>query len=75
MDEVFPQGIVDLSLRVRQTRTEAESLQREVINNVDLFCMLYERKSAISEGLVSFSEASVQTVILHSMCVDPVFIP
>jgi len=44
MDEVFPQGIVDLSLRVRQTRTEAESLQREVINNVDLFCMLYERK-------------------------------
>ena len=44
MEEVFPQSIVDLSLRVRQTRTELESLQREVINNVDRFCMEYERK-------------------------------
>ncbi len=44
MEDVFPQGIVDLTLRVRQTRTELESLQREVINNVDRFCMEYERK-------------------------------
>jgi glucosamine-6-phosphate deaminase len=44
MEEVFPQGIVDLTLRVRQTRTEAESLQRGVINTVDRFCMEYEWK-------------------------------
>jgi glucosamine-6-phosphate deaminase len=44
MDEIFPQGIVDLSLRVRQTKTEAETVQRGVINNVDRFCMEYERK-------------------------------
>jgi glucosamine-6-phosphate deaminase len=43
MDDVFPQGIVDLTLRVRQTRTGIESLQREVINRVDRFCMEYER--------------------------------
>ena len=44
MNEVFPEGIVDLSLRVRQTRTELEGMQREVINRVDWFCMEYERK-------------------------------
>ena len=44
MDKIFPNGIVDLSLRVRQTRTELETLQREVINNVDKFCMDYESK-------------------------------
>jgi len=44
MNEVFPDGIVDLTLRVRQTRTELESLQRDVINRVDWFCMEYERK-------------------------------
>jgi glucosamine-6-phosphate deaminase len=44
MEKVFPNGVVDLSLRVRQMRTELESLQREVINRVDFFCMEYERK-------------------------------
>jgi glucosamine-6-phosphate deaminase len=44
MDKIFPQGVVDLSLRVRQTRSGLESLQREVINNVDKFCMDYESK-------------------------------
>ena len=44
MDKIFPQGIVDLSLRVRQTKTELESLQRDSINRVDMFCMDYERK-------------------------------
>ncbi len=42
MEEVFPQNIVDLSLRVRQTRTDLERLQKEVINRVDMFCMEYE---------------------------------
>ena len=44
MDEVFPKGVVDLSLRVRQTRGELEALQHDVISNVDRFCMEYERK-------------------------------
>jgi glucosamine-6-phosphate deaminase len=44
MREVFPDGVVDLSLRVRQTRTENEACQRDVINRVDWFCMEYERK-------------------------------
>ena len=44
MHEIFPNGIVDLSLRVRQTRTELESLQRDTINRVDWFCMEYEHK-------------------------------
>jgi glucosamine-6-phosphate deaminase len=44
IDKIFPNGIVDLSLRVRQTKTELESLQRKVINNVDRFCMEYEHK-------------------------------
>ena len=43
MKEIFPDGVVDLSLRVRQTRTELESLQRDAINRVDWFCMEYER--------------------------------
>jgi glucosamine-6-phosphate deaminase len=44
MDKIFPNGIVDLSLRVRQTRTELESLQRDAINRVDKFCMDYESR-------------------------------
>ncbi|HXX64679.1 MAG TPA: glucosamine-6-phosphate deaminase, partial [Bacteroidota bacterium] len=47
MNEVFPGLVVDLSLRVRQTRTDLEVLQRDVINRVDEFCMEYE--SAIQE--------------------------
>lgn len=43
MQEVFPGGIVDLSLRVRQTRTVLEAVQRDVINRVDSYCMEYER--------------------------------
>jgi glucosamine-6-phosphate deaminase len=44
MQEVFPDTIVDLSLRLRQTRTDLEQLQKEVINRVDEFCFEYERR-------------------------------
>ncbi|MBI5463746.1 MAG: glucosamine-6-phosphate deaminase, partial [Ignavibacteriales bacterium] len=44
MEEIFPDNLVDLSLRVRQTRTESERLQKETINRVDWFCTEYERK-------------------------------
>ncbi len=42
MADVFPGNYVDLTLRVRQTRTDLERLQKEVINRVDVFCMEYE---------------------------------
>ncbi len=44
MKEVFPENIVDLTLRVRQTRSELERLQRDVINRVDEWCMDYESR-------------------------------
>ena len=42
MSKVFPNNIVDLSLRVRQLTTDLERLQKDVINRVDEFCMAYE---------------------------------
>ena len=54
MRDVFPDGIVDLSLRVRQTRTELEALQRDTINRVDWFCMEYERKIREMGGIGFF---------------------
>ena len=42
MAEVFPNNIVDLTLRVRKMNTNLERLQRDVINRVDEFCMEYE---------------------------------
>jgi len=54
MHDVFPGGVVDLSLRVRQTRTELEALQRDTINRVDWFCMEYERKIREMGGIGFF---------------------
>jgi glucosamine-6-phosphate deaminase len=54
MDKIFPKGIVDLSLRVRQTRTELESLQRDAINRVDEFCMDYETRIRERGGIGFF---------------------
>jgi glucosamine-6-phosphate deaminase len=54
MGEVFPNNIVDLSLRVRQTRTLLERRQRETINRVDEFCSEYERKIREMGGIGFF---------------------
>lgn len=54
MKEVFPNNVVDLSLRVRQTRTELERLQKEVINRVDEFCMAYESRIRALGGIGFF---------------------
>jgi glucosamine-6-phosphate deaminase len=54
MQEVFPDNIVDLSLRVRQTRTELERLQKDVINRVDVFCMEYESAIRSMDGIGFF---------------------
>ncbi|TAK67239.1 MAG: glucosamine-6-phosphate deaminase [Bacteroidetes bacterium] len=42
MKEVFPENLVDLTLRIRKTTSELERLQKNVINRVDEFCMEYE---------------------------------
>jgi glucosamine-6-phosphate deaminase len=44
MSDIFPDNIVDLTLRVRQTRTDLERIQKDTINRVDEFCMEYESK-------------------------------
>jgi glucosamine-6-phosphate deaminase len=54
MAEIFPNNIVDLSLRVRQTRTLLERLQRETINRVDEFCSEYESKIREMGGIGFF---------------------
>jgi len=54
MQEVFPNNIVDLSLRVRQTRTDLERRQKEAINRVDEFCMEYERRIREMGGIGFF---------------------
>lgn len=54
MQEVFPNNEVDLTLRVRQTRTDLERLQREVINRVDVFCMEYESRIREMGGIGFF---------------------
>lgn len=54
MQEVFPNNIVDLTLRVRQTRSDLERQQKEVINRVDEFCMEYESKIHAMGGIGFF---------------------
>lgn len=54
MQEMFPNNIVDLSLRVRQTRTDLERQQKEAINRVDEFCMEYESRIREMGGIGFF---------------------
>jgi glucosamine-6-phosphate deaminase len=54
MQDVFPGNVVDLTLRVRQTRTDLERLQKEVINRVDVFCMVYESRIREMGGIGFF---------------------
>ena len=43
-NEVFSDGIVDLSLRTRLGANKKERIQKNVINQVDQFCTNYEKK-------------------------------
>ncbi|MGB5872569.1 MAG: glucosamine-6-phosphate deaminase [Bacteroidota bacterium] len=54
MQEVFPNNVVDLSLRVRQSRSDLERLQKEVISRVDIFCMDYETRIREMGGIGFF---------------------
>jgi glucosamine-6-phosphate deaminase len=54
MLDVFPDNIVDLSLRVKQPRGDLEELQKETISRVDLFCMEYESRIREMGGIGFF---------------------
>ncbi len=54
MAEVFPDGVVDLSLRTRHLRNEQERAQKDAINRVDEFCSAYEAKIRDMGGIGFF---------------------
>jgi glucosamine-6-phosphate deaminase len=54
MGEIFPGFNVDLSLRVRQCRSDLERLQKDVINHVDEFCSEYESRIRAMGGIGFF---------------------
>ena len=44
VEEIFPEGIIDLSLRIKHLTTEKELLQKKTIKYYDQFCENYEEK-------------------------------
>jgi glucosamine-6-phosphate deaminase len=44
LDEVWPDKIVDLSLSYRHGKNQQEQLQKQILENVDQFCVEYEQK-------------------------------
>src|ERR1035437_1326446 len=42
--EIFPEGVIDLNLRVKHTSTDKEALQKKTIKYFDQFCENYEEK-------------------------------
>jgi len=44
LDEIFPDGLVDLSLRTRDPQNVLEKTQRDTISMVDQWCTEYEEK-------------------------------
>jgi glucosamine-6-phosphate deaminase len=54
LDDVFPDKIVDLSLRTRMPSTRLERLQKETIEIVDEYCTQYEKKIREMGGIGFF---------------------
>jgi glucosamine-6-phosphate deaminase len=54
LDVIFPDNIVDLSLRVRWAKNRAERLQKRTIEIVDQFCTGYESKIREMGGIGFF---------------------
>ena len=54
LDVVFPNNVVDLSLRVRWAKNRAERLQKHTIEIVDQFCTNYESKIRDMGGIGFF---------------------
>jgi glucosamine-6-phosphate deaminase len=44
MEQAFPGGAIDLTLRFRQVKTDQERIQKDILDRVDSFCMEYETK-------------------------------
>ncbi|MBT3254094.1 MAG: glucosamine-6-phosphate deaminase [Candidatus Marinimicrobia bacterium] len=53
-NEIFPDDVVDLSLRFRQPKTTKGRLQKEAIERVDEFCTDYERRIREKDGIGFF---------------------
>jgi glucosamine-6-phosphate deaminase len=54
LEVIFPENIVDLSLRVRWAKNRAERLQKSTIEIVDQFCTEYETKIREMGGIGFF---------------------
>lgn len=54
LDEIFPEQVVDLSLRTRWASTTLERLQKQTIEIVDQFCTDYEKKIREMGGIGFF---------------------
>ncbi len=54
LKEVFPDDVVDLTLRVRKVRGQLEQLQKHVLQGVDQFCTDYENSVRELGGLGFF---------------------
>jgi glucosamine-6-phosphate deaminase len=52
--DIFPDDIVDLSLRTRQPKTRQEKMQQRVITRVDQYCTEYEAKIRAMGGIGFF---------------------
>jgi glucosamine-6-phosphate deaminase len=54
LEEVWPEGVVDLSLRYRPGRNGLERLQKRVIENIDQWCAEYEARVEALGGIGFF---------------------
>ena len=54
LDDIWPDGSVDLSLRYREVVSDLEDTQKEMIAKVDEWCDEYERKIAALGGIGFF---------------------
>lgn len=54
LEEVWPDDVVDLSLRTRRAKSNLEQLQKEVLENVDQFCTEYENRIRALGGIGFF---------------------
>lgn len=54
LDEVFPDGVIDLGLRVQKPKTERDLLKQKTIKIFDQFCQDYEDEIAAKGGIGFF---------------------
>jgi len=54
IEEVFPEGVIDLNLRFKHTITDKQGLQKKAIKYFDQFCENYEEKIRLLGGIGFF---------------------